>query len=61
MRFFLRVKAVRYFLMTIIFSLALLPHVASGEVVDRVVAVVNDSIITLSELNAAYTRLRERP
>jgi peptidyl-prolyl cis-trans isomerase SurA len=32
----------------------LFPLKASGEVVDRVVAVVNDSIITLSELNAAY-------
>ncbi|MEE9542849.1 MAG: peptidyl-prolyl cis-trans isomerase [Thermodesulfobacteriota bacterium] len=32
----------------------LLPTEASGEVVDRVVAVVNDSIITLSELKAAF-------
>ncbi|MBE9532414.1 MAG: peptidylprolyl isomerase [Proteobacteria bacterium] len=36
------------------FLLTILPLKASGEVVDRVVAVVNDSIITLSELNAAY-------
>ena len=29
------------------------PGVSKGEVVDKIVAVINDGIITLSELNAA--------
>ncbi len=35
------------------FGLLLSPAICGAEVVDRIVAVVNDSIITLSELNAA--------
>ena len=36
-----------------LFFLILIPAIASGEIVDRIVAVVNDDIITLSELNNA--------
>ncbi|MFQ5465667.1 MAG: SurA N-terminal domain-containing protein [Thermodesulfobacteriota bacterium] len=42
------------FIGVLIFAvLTLLPAASGAEVVDRVVAVINDSIITLSELNAA--------
>jgi len=37
----------------ILAAAALLPAASGAEVVDRVVAIINDSIITLSELNAA--------
>ena len=42
-----------HFIWLLLFSI-LLPIEARGEVVDRVVAVVNDSIITLSELKASF-------
>lgn len=43
-----RLKAFLFFLFVLIF-----PAASSAEVVDKIVAIINDSIITLSELNAA--------
>lgn len=54
MRLIVKTKAGPGIFILFICLMALLPIKASGEVVDRVVAVVNDSIITLSELNAAF-------
>ena len=39
------------YLKLVFFCLLLLPHWANAEVVDRVVAIVNEDLITLSELN----------
>lgn len=54
MKLFVKIKAGPGIFILFVMLTALLPIKSSGEVVDRVVAVVNDSIITLSELNAAF-------
>ena len=61
MSLFVKNKASRGYFYYVLFVLHSLPLKASAEVVDRVVAVVNDSIITLSELNAAYAVSGEAP
>lgn len=49
-------------LMGVLIALALsfFPLRGSSEVVDRIVAIINDSVITLSELNAASSLLAEK-
>lgn len=44
----------------IVFVVMTMPLPAGGDVVDRIVAVVNDDIITLSELNAAFAPFMKR-
>lgn len=52
--FFQRACAARFLLISFVSFMALcLPIVGHAEIVDRIVAVVNESVITLSELNAA--------
>jgi peptidyl-prolyl cis-trans isomerase SurA len=52
-------KNYRFVYFCLIF-LILIPAMASGEIVDRIVAVVNDDIITLSELNNAIRPYEEK-
>ena len=61
MRLILKIKAGRIVFVILVLFAAFLPLRASGEVVDRVVAVVNDSIITLSDLKAAYAVSSDAP
>ncbi len=46
-------RFVYYCLFFLLIVVAMVPAMASAEIVDRIVAVVNDDIITLSELNSA--------
>lgn len=61
MRLILKIKSGRIVFAMLVLFAVILPLRASGEVVDRVVAVVNDSIITLSELKAAYAISGDAP
>ncbi len=44
----------------VVFVVTMLPFLAGAETVDRIVAIINDSVITMSELNAATNLALEK-
>jgi len=54
------VKKINILIVLVLAGMVLIPCAPSAEIVDRVAAVVNGEVITLSEWNNAYETIKER-